>query len=67
MKVLGWVFVSWLVGSILYSLAFTSRGHSAAQSRADPLGMSDRWVGRMLVIQIVKAILAFFNIGLLVK
>jgi len=67
MKVLGWIFVVWLIGSILYSLAFTARGFSAMQSHGDPLGMSNRWGGRMIVIQIVKGIIAFFIISLLLK
>jgi hypothetical protein len=67
MKVIGWIFVVWLIGSILYSLVFTARGLSEIQSHGDPLGMSSRWGGRMIVFQIVKGIIAFFIISLLLK
>jgi len=67
MKVLGWIFVVWLIGSILWSLAFTAGGCSAIQPHGDPMGMSNRWGGRMIVIQIVKGIIALFIVSLLLK
>ena len=67
MKILGWLFVVWLIGSIIYSIGFTARGYSGMKASGDQLGMANRWGGRMLMIQLVKAIVAFFLIVLLLR
>jgi len=60
MKILGWIFGIWLVGSILYSLAFTARGFTGMKMDGDPLGMARTWGRKMLVMQIIKGVIAFF-------
>ena len=59
MKVIGWIFVVWLIGSILYSLAFTARGHVGLQRDGVPSDLSNPWGRNMLIIQVVKGIVAF--------
>jgi hypothetical protein len=60
MKIIGWIFGIWLVGSIPYSLAFTARGVTGMKMNGDPLGMAGTWGRRMLTMQVVKGIIAFF-------
>lgn len=67
MKILGWIFVAWLIGSVLYSLRFVARGYSGMKSSGDPLGLANRWRLRMVVIQVIKAAIALLVITLLLK
>jgi len=59
MKFFGWIFVIGLIGSILYSLAFTAKGTSGMQEDGVSPQLSRPWGRNMIVIQIVKGVVAF--------
>ncbi len=67
MKIIGWIFVAWLIGSIIYSLAFIARGVAGMKMSGAPDHLASPWKRRMIIIQAIKTIIALGLISLMIK
>ncbi len=59
MEILGWIAAIWLIGSIIYS---TILALNLSQSPITP----DGYLGRMLFMQLIKGVIAYFILNALI-
>lgn len=59
MEILGWIVAIWLIGSIIYSTIFA---FNVSQNPITP----DGYLGRMLFMQLIKGVIAYFIINSLI-
>ena len=69
LKILGWVLVVYLIGSLFYSTKFHLQNYHHSEAKDSKIG-KDLWesfLNRIMIMQLIKLFIAAFLVSLLTK